>query len=62
MIIKILFLIDDYKIAYSAYYNDVRRITYAKILATQSNLDFLSEIYGVPFTSRKVQINLDDYT
>jgi len=46
------FLIDDYNIAYSAYYNEVVGITYTKVLATQSNLDFLSEIYGRPFTLR----------
>jgi len=55
------FLINKYGNAYSAYFKEVRKITYTKILATQSNLDFLSEIYGRIFTLRPAQVNLDDY-
>jgi len=44
------FLKDDYNNAYSAYYKKVVGPTYTKILATQSNLDFLSLIYGIPIT------------
>ena len=50
------FLIDDYNNAYSAYYQRVTRITFTKILATRSDLDFLSVIYGMPFTLKPIQM------
>ena len=49
------FLKDDYNNAYSAYYKKAVGPTYTKILATQNNLDFLSGIYGIPFTLKPVQ-------
>jgi hypothetical protein len=52
------FLIDDYNNAYSAYYQRVTRITFTKILATRSDLDFLSTIYGIPFTLRPIQMKI----
>ena len=52
------FLIQKYGNAYSAYFWRVRRITFTKILATQSNLDFLTMIYGVPFTLNPVQTKI----
>jgi len=47
-----------YKNAYSAYYKKVIGPTYTKILATQSNLDFLTMIYLIPFTLKPVQRRL----
>lgn len=52
------FLNQKYGNAYSAYFWRVRRITFTKILATQSNLDFLTTIYGVPFTLNPVQTKI----
>ncbi len=52
------FLNRDYGNAYSAYYNKVNKITFTQILATQSNLDFLSGVYGLPFRLRPVQITI----
>jgi len=36
---------DKYDTAYSVYFNEVSKITLTKILATQSNVDFLNIIY-----------------
>jgi hypothetical protein len=52
------FLNNLYGNAYSAYFQKVTKITYTKILATQSDLDFLSTIYGIPFTLRPIQMKI----
>ncbi|MFX1296923.1 MAG: hypothetical protein ACFFD2_18955 [Promethearchaeota archaeon] len=43
-------LIDNYDTAYSAYFNEVSKITLTKILATRSNVDFLNIIYQGRYT------------
>ena len=50
-------LIDNYDTAYSAYFNEVSKITLTKILAMQSNVDFLNTIYQgrYIFTLRPIQ-------
>ncbi|MCK4379615.1 MAG: hypothetical protein KAW51_00645 [Candidatus Lokiarchaeota archaeon] len=52
------FLSQTYSNAYSAYFQKVRGITFTKILATQSDLGFLSTIYGIPFTLRPTQTRI----
>ena len=52
------FLSQTYSNAYSAYFQKVRGITFTKILATQSDLDLLSMIYGTPFTLRPIQMKI----
>lgn len=52
------FLSQEYGNAYSAYFNRVNKITFTKILATQSNLDFVTTIYGLPFTLNPVQTKI----
>lgn len=52
------FLDNQYSNAYSAYFHKVTKITYTKILATQSDLDFLSVIYGIPFKLRPIQMKI----
>jgi hypothetical protein len=44
------FLSQNYDTAYSAYFNEVNKITLTKILATQSNVDFLNTIYQGRYT------------
>ena len=55
------FLIDNYKNAYSAYFSKVNKITYSKILATQSNLDYLNAIYGLKLTLRPISKSLESF-
>jgi hypothetical protein len=52
------YLSTKYNNAYSAYFQKVKKITYTKILATQSDLDFLSVIYGITFTLRPIQMKI----
>jgi len=52
------FLIQKYGNAYSAYFKKVKGITFTSILATQSNLDFLTSIYGLSFTLNPVQTKI----
>jgi len=52
------FLKNIYRNAYSAYFNRVSKITFTKILATQNNLDFLTTIYGLPFTLNPIQTKI----
>lgn len=52
------FLSQNYGNAYSAYFNKVNKITFTNILATQSNLDFLSGVYGLTFTLRPIQTKI----
>lgn len=54
------FLIDDYKNAYKAYFSEIGKVTYTKILSTQSNLDFLNLIYGLKLTLRPISTRLED--
>lgn len=54
------FLIDNYKNAYSAYFSEINKITYSKILATQSNLDYLNAIYGLKLILRPISKRLED--
>lgn len=53
------FLKNQYNNAYSAYYNKVRDITFTRILATHSNLDFLSTIYRIPFRLNPIQTRIN---
>lgn len=52
------FLSENYGNAYSAYFSKVSKITFTKILATRSNLDFLTAIYGLPFTLNPIQTKI----
>ena len=52
------YLSQTYGNAYSAYYQKVTKITFTKILATQSDLDFLFTIYGIIFTLKPIQMRI----
>ncbi|MBA7661519.1 hypothetical protein ES703_69538 [subsurface metagenome] len=52
------FLTTKYSNAYSAYFKKVNRIFFTSILATRSNLDFLSAIYNLKFTLNPIQTRL----